>query len=98
MKPVKRIEIIGNALDLGEVAATLESLGITTYGIIRDVVGRDDRGVEVTDDELSGVLKNSYLLTTCPPEQLESVIAAIRPLLVRRGGTCLVSDAHWVLH
>lgn len=98
MKPVKRIEIIGNALDLGSIATLLEGLGITTYAVIRDVVGRDDRGVEVTDDELSGVLKNSCLVTTCAPERLNAVIEALRPVLVRRGGTCLVSDALWVVH
>ena len=98
MQPVKRIEIIGNSRDLGKVAGLLEKLGITTYAVIRDVVGRDDRGSEVTDDELTGVLKNSCLVTTCAPADLPRIIEAIRAVLVQRGGTCLVSDAWYVIH
>jgi nitrogen regulatory protein PII len=98
MKPVKRIEIIGHAQDLSAITGILDQLGLTTYAIIRDVVGRDDRGHRLTDDELTGVMKHSCLVTCCDPEQLSAVTDAIRPVLIRRGGTCLVSDAHWLLH
>lgn len=98
MKSVKRIEIIGHAQDLSAITGILDQLGLTTYAIIRDVVGRDDRGHRLTDDELTGVMKHSCLVTCCDPDQLSTVTEAIRPILIRRGGTCLVSDAHWLLH
>ena len=44
------------------------------------------------------MFQNSYVLTACTEEQLEQVVAAVRPVLKRVGGVCLVSDALWVLH
>ncbi|MCX7938246.1 MAG: hypothetical protein N2545_02245 [Thermoflexales bacterium] len=70
---------------------------MTGYTIIRDVIGKGERGIR-RGDELSGVFKNSYLLTTCEPEQLPAIVEAVRPILKQRGGVCLVSDAMWVKH
>ena len=47
---------------------------------------------------MTRVFQNSYILTACTEEQLEKVVAAVRPVLKRVGGMCLVSDALWVLH
>lgn len=94
---VKRIEIITEAREMREVAAVLDALGVSGYTIIRDVEGKGGRGVQ-SGDELTDVFKNSYLLTTCAPERVEEVVEAIRPLLKRWGGVCLVSDARWVVH
>jgi hypothetical protein len=49
-------------------------------------------------DELTGVVSNSLLLTTCAPERVAELVEVIRPALKRRGGICLVSDALWVRH
>lgn len=97
MKAVKRVEIVTEALEMREVCEVLEAHGISGYTIIRDVVGKGERGVQ-SGDELTDVFKNSYLLTTCPAEKLQEVVEAVRPLLKRRGGVCLVSDAQWVVH
>jgi nitrogen regulatory protein PII len=97
MQAVKRIEIIIDARELREVCRTLEALGVTGYSVIRDVTGRGDRGVQ-SGDELTDVFKNSLLLTAASPAQLPGIIDAVRPILKRRGGICLVSDAQWVIH
>jgi len=97
MQVVKRIEIITGALEMKAVRAVLEAHGVSGYTIIKDVTGKGERGVQSGDD-LTDVFKNSYLLTTCPPEQVEEVIEAIRPLLQKLGGVCLISDAQWVKH
>lgn len=97
MQIVKRIEIITDTLEMKEVSTVLESHGIAGYTVIKDVIGKGERGVQSGDD-LTDVFKNSYLLTTCTPEQVEEIVEAIRPLLKRRGGVCLISDAHWVMH
>ena len=65
--------------------------------MIRDATGIGDRGARM-GDQLSDVLKNSYVLTACPDEQLQPLVEAIRPLLKRFGGICLVSDAQWIIH
>jgi nitrogen regulatory protein PII len=97
MESVKRIEIVTEARQMPAVIAALESAGITAYTLLKDVVGRGERGLQ-GGDELTDVFKNNYLLTTCTAEQLERVVAAVRPILARRGGICLVSDALWVRH
>jgi hypothetical protein len=38
------------------------------------------------------------LLIACPEEQVDAIVETVRPLLARRGGMCLVSDAGWVRH
>ncbi len=97
MQIVKRIEIITDALEMQTVTAVLEAHGISGYTIIKNVTGKGERGVQSGDD-LTDVFKNSYLLTTCLPEQVTEIVEAIRPLLKRRGGVCLISDAQWVVH
>jgi nitrogen regulatory protein PII len=97
MQTIKRIEIITDALEVKAVCAVLEKQGVLSYTVIKDVTGKGERGVQ-SGDELTDVFKNSYLLTTCAPDQVERIVEAIRPLLQRRGGMCLVSDAQWVIH
>jgi len=97
MQIVKRIEIVTDALEMKAVREVLEAHGISGYTIIKDVIGKGERGVQF-GDELTDVFKNSYLLTTCPPEQVDEIVEAIRPLLKKRGGVCLISDAQWVIH
>jgi nitrogen regulatory protein PII len=94
---VKRLEIITDALAMKEVCATLDKQGIPGWTIIRDVIGHGERG-EQTGDELTDVFKNSYLLTTCEPHDAQRIVEAVRPILKKRGGVCLVSDAQWVIH
>ncbi len=47
---------------------------------------------------LTGTSANGCVLTACPPEQVREIVEAVRPILKRRGGVCLVSDAQWVRH
>jgi hypothetical protein len=75
----------------------LDRLGVAGYSVIRDVTGRGERG-EQSGDEISGVFTNSMLLTACASERLSSLAEAIRPILRRSGGVCLVSDALSVRH
>ena len=97
MHHVKRLEIITDSLEMKEVCSVLESLGVTGYTIIREVVGHGERGWQ-SGDELTDVFKNAYLLTACSESEAERVVEAVRPILKRRGGVCLVSDAQWVIH
>lgn len=97
MQPVKRIEIVVDSLELSKVLKLLEKVGVSGYTIIREVTGKGERGIR-GGDELTGVFKNSYVLAACSVEQADQVIAAVRPVLKRFGGICLVSDAVWVKH
>ena len=97
MQAVKRIEIITDTLEMREVCRVLDRLAVSGYSVVRDVTGRGERGVQSGDD-LTDVFKNSMLVLACPPERLTEIVEAIRPILKRRGGICLVSDAMWVMH
>ena len=97
MQAVKRVEIITDSLETREVCRVLDRVGVSGYSVIRDVTGRGERGVQSGDD-LTDVFKNSMVLLACPPERVQEVVEAIRPILKRRGGICLVSDAMWVMH
>ncbi|GIV85261.1 MAG: hypothetical protein KatS3mg052_2268 [Candidatus Roseilinea sp.] len=97
MRAIKRIEVVTDALEIERVAQVLEQHGVSGYTIVPDVIGKGERGIR-RGDELSGVFKNSYLLSTCDESQLPAIIEAIRPILKQRGGVCLVSDAWWVQH
>ena len=97
MMPIKRIEIIIDALELPAVLKLLDAAGVSGYTIIKDATGKGERGLR-DGGELTGVFKNSYVLTACPAEQAEQIVEAVRPILRLRGGVCLVSDALWVIH
>ena len=97
MMPVKRIEIIIDALALPAVLKLLDAAGMSGYIVIKDATGKGERG-ERGGGELSGTFINSYVMTACPPEQVSTVVEALRPILKRYGGVCLVSDAQWLIH
>ncbi len=97
MKTVKRIEIIIDSLDVKMVLEDLEAIGVSSYSVIRDVIGSGDRGAR-SGDLLNDAMNNSYILIACDEPEAEKVIEALRPKLKRYGGMCLVSDARWIRH
>ena len=97
MKPVKKIEIVTDSLELRKILQLLEEAGVSGYTVIREVTGKGERGVRA-GDELTDVFKNSYVMTACPEDQVSQVVEVIRPILKRFGGICLVSDAQWIMH
>ncbi len=97
MRSVKRLEIIVEAVELRELQRVLARLGVDSYSVVHNVTGKSASGVQSGDD-LSDVFRNVLLLTTCAPEELDEIVGALRPLLQRRGGICLVSDAQWLIH
>ena len=97
MIPVKRIEIIVDELELPKVLKLLDAAGVSGYTVIKDATGKGDRGLR-GGDELTGVFANSYVMTACPSEKVNLIVESIRPILKQRGGVCLVSDAHWLVH
>ncbi len=97
MTPVKRIEIIIDVPEVPALLATLREKGVSGYSVFSPVTGAGERG-ERRNDEPGGGSGNACVLTAVPPEKVTALIEALRPILKRRGGMCLVSDAEWVIH
>jgi nitrogen regulatory protein PII len=97
MQAVKRIEVVIDAVELNAVLEALAGQGLHGWTLLRNVEGSGERGRRRAD-ELTDVNQNVYLIVACPPDKVEGAVEALRPLLARFGGMCLVSDAMWVLH
>ena len=97
MQHVKRIEIIIDAPEVPALLAVLRTHGASGYTVFHSVTGSGHRG-ERRDDEPGGGAGNACVLTALPAEKASEVIDAVRPILKKRGGVCLVTDAQWVVH
>lgn len=95
MKPIKRIEIVIEEIELDNVIEELDRIGVVGYTIVPGAEGRGERGLRY--ESLQG-LGNVLMTIACDEMQATQVIEAIRPILKRYGGVCLVSDAMWVIH
>ncbi|MBS1217767.1 MAG: nitrogen regulatory protein [Proteobacteria bacterium] len=95
MKPVKRIEIVIEEIELENVISELDRIGVVGYTIVPRAAGRGERGVRY--ESVQG-LGNVLMTIACDERQASQVIEAMRPILKRYGGVCLVSDAMWVIH
>ena len=97
MKVVQRVEIITGQQELPQVLTALEACGVTGYAMLRNVLGKGDKKV-YSFDSISGEIENVMIVTTIADDSLNKLIESLRPILKRFGGSCLVSDAMWVIH
>jgi nitrogen regulatory protein PII len=97
VKVVQRVEIITGQQEFPQVLAALEACGVTGYAMLRNVLGKGDKKV-YSFDSISGEVENLMIVTTIADDSLNKLIEALRPILKRYGGSCLVSDAMWVIH
>lgn len=97
MKPIKKLEIILDAVERDGLLKVLDAFGVSGYSVIENVAGKGQRGSRAGYD-ITGALGNTYVITACAEEQLSGLVEAIRPLLARYGGVCFVSDAQWIIH
>jgi len=88
---VKRFEIVLTALALPELIRILEQHATAGFTIIRDVTGSS--GGEYFDDEVSGASHNHLAIAAVPVDKADALLAAIRPVLSRFKGSCLITDA-----
>lgn len=97
MEPVKRVELVVDALEVPHLLEALADIDINAYTVIREAHGKGERGTR-GGDAFSGAFDNSYVIIACSEEQSHRIVQTVRPILKRHGGICLVSDAMWVLH
>ena len=97
MEPMKKVEVVVDRAYLNRVLDILERQGVSGYTVIRDVLGKGERGI-MAGDELTDVFKNSYVFTVCSEEIAKSIAESLRPLLSKVGGVCIISDVLWLMH
>jgi nitrogen regulatory protein PII len=97
MRPVKRVEIVVETVELPKVIQLLFDAPVLSYTVVKEVVGCAERCMRDGDD-LTDVITNVYVMAVCTADQVPSLVDLLRPILQRFGGTCLVSDAEWVVH
>jgi hypothetical protein len=94
---IKKLEIVTDYSYLRVLIKLLDDHNVSGYTIIKDVMGKGTRGNK-DGHGISGGFKNCYVMLCCNLEEAQKISDLIKPLLVRSGGICIVSDAHWVIH
>ncbi|MBW4564416.1 MAG: transcriptional regulator [Mojavia pulchra JT2-VF2] len=97
MEAAKKIEIVTNSLELQRVLEILEKGSVFGYTVIEDVTGNRDRG-RVFNDLETHTLTNGYVISICTEQQEQELVKAIKPVLKKFGGVCIVSDAKCIRH
>lgn len=97
METMKKVEVVVDSIHFNKVIDILEKHGVSGYTVIRDVLGKGERGMKV-GDEVTDVFRNSYVFTVCPEETAKMVAESLKPILSRVGGICIISDVLWVVH
>jgi len=97
MEAVKRLEIVAHSVELPELLDIVEQAGASGYTVIREVQGKGGRGLR-SNDTVTDVFKNSYILVACPADVALRIVEKVRPVLKHYGGICLLSDAQYILH
>lgn len=91
MHEVKRIEIFSDSIELNKILKVLEQQGVSSYTVIRNVVGKGVRGS--VEGNLDVAMENDYVIAFCLPDQAKPIVEAVRPILNKFGGSCFISDA-----
>lgn len=98
MKKVMKVEIITDALEVESIIKLLDEVGVSGYSVIsRDVTGKGMRGIR-SGDKLTDLFKNSYVMVVCNEVEMYKVVEAVRPVIKKFGGVCIVSDVILRIH
>lgn len=96
MQIKKKIEIVIESVQIEKIINLFEKLELGGYTVIHGVMGKGSHGYHDTRG-LSNVLSNSYVMSVCSPDDAEKLAQHIKPLIVRYGGICIVSDINYYL-
>lgn len=61
------------------------------------MAGKGSRGVR-TGDVFTDLFKSSYILVVCDEKTMHKIVEAIRPIIRKFGGICIVSDVIMRIH
>jgi len=61
------------------------------YTAITNISGQGAHG-EKSSDEIFGILKNSYLISTCNEQEWDKIKEDVRRVIKTYGGVCMLTD------
>lgn len=94
MKDVKRLELVLESGVAGQFLEALDSLGLNHRTVIPGIYGQGRLGARGGDP--FSTFDNTYVLVAVSQDRIDEALEALRPLLERVGGMCLVSEAEWL--
>jgi len=97
MKPMKKVEVIIEAVYLNRLLALFEENGVTRYTLFKDIEGSGGHGRKLADD-VTDVFSNDYVLTVCEEAQFLKMENQIRKFLGKYGGKCFVTNTLMMQH
>lgn len=93
-----KVEIITDALEVEGIVKLLDEVGVSGYSIIsKEVTGKGRRGIR-SGDKLTDLFKNSYIMVVCNEVEMHKIVEAIRPVIKKFGGVCIVSEVVLRIH
>lgn len=95
MEKITKVEIIIEQVQLPLILNLLKQLNISGYTLIKDVIGSGLHG-EYDGQELSELMKNSYLIILIPQEKAEVLVQQANSILIKIGGVIMSSTTNWI--
>jgi hypothetical protein len=90
---MKRLDLIVGERELERLCEALRQAGAPGYTVMRHVTGLGHGGAVSEGMDFSGFGANAHVIVFCPMQQLETLSAAVKPLLDYYGGVGFVSEA-----
>ena len=89
MDALKKLEIIIEKRDLSKVLDVLEELSVAQYYVLKDVTGKDNKGIKHGDD-LNDVFKNCIVTTISKSELIDHIKVRLNEVFIKWSGICIV--------
>ncbi|MGH9785906.1 MAG: P-II family nitrogen regulator [Terriglobia bacterium] len=89
---MKKLEIIVEGDLLRHVEDLLERVKVTGYTVIPNVSGKGHHGVHESAHLFNEMHSQDLIMTVVPDEQVEPIIAGVRPLFDKHPGVVFISD------
>lgn len=89
MDTLKKLEIIIEKRDLSKVLDVLEELSVAQYYVLKDVTGKDAKGLKHGDD-LNDVFKNCIVTTISSPDLIDRIKIRLNEVFTKWSGVCIV--------
>ncbi|WP_319422006.1 P-II family nitrogen regulator [Pleurocapsa sp. FMAR1] len=80
--------------EVEKITKVLDAVKVSSYSIIRDVIGKSHLGTVSDDVNLgSSKLSNVFIICYCSSDKVEPIVTKVKPILNKYGGVCYLFEA-----